>query len=120
MLPNLNAMQFNFANIKMELQFGEDGKATMVFTPVVETELVAVKTPEQPAAPAAPAAPATIHAQPLATPTPPAPPADPTAAAAAFLAGNVPPAAPAAPAFPAPTPEQTAAALAEAQALLNS
>jgi len=110
-------MQFNFANIKMELQFSADGKATMVFTPVVETELVAVKSHEQPAAPAAPAA---IHAQPLATPTPPAPPADPTAAAAAFLAGNVPPAAPAAPAFPAPTPEQTAAALAEAQALLNS
>ena len=112
-LPKLSAMQFNFANIIMEIQMVEDGTARMVFTPVADTavEVVMPTESEAPAAPAAPAAP-TIPAQVMAAPVQ-TPPSDPTAAAAAFLAGNnvVP---------PKPTQEQTDAALAAAIATLNS
>ena len=108
-LPKLSAMQFNFANIIMEIQMAQDGTARMAFTPVADTA-VEVVMPAESEAPAAPAAP--IQAQVMAAPVQ-TPPSDPTAAAAAFLAGNnvVP---------PKPTQEQTDAALAAAVAVLNS
>ena len=123
-LPKLSAMQFNFANIIMEIQMVEDGTARMVFTPVADTAVEVVmptesEAPAAPAAPVAPAAPAApvapaapIQAQVMTAPVQ-TPPSDPTAAAAAFLAGNnvVP---------PKPTQEQTDAALAAAVAVLNS
>ena len=68
-LPKLSAMQFNFANIIMEIQMVEDGTARMVFTPVADTA-VEVVMPTESEAPAAPAAPAAPVAAPAPAPAP--------------------------------------------------
>ena len=92
----MSDIQFNFSNVTIALQIGNDGKAQLTFTPTQTTELYAntVQHNSEPAvhaAPAAPAAPAVPQApvipaqQVVHTPAAPAAPAE---AAANFLSGN--------------------------------
>ena len=84
---NMSDIQFNFSNVTIALQIGNDGKARLTFTPTQATELYAntVQPTNEPAAPAAPAAPVIPAQQVVQTPAAPAAPAE---AAANFLSGN--------------------------------
>ena len=105
----MSDIQFNFSNVTIALQIGNDGKAQLTFTPTQTTDLYAntvqpaaapvvesesapqVTLTPPPAAPAAPAAPVVPQApvipaqQVVQTPAAPAAPAE---AAANFLSGN--------------------------------
>lgn len=61
----MSDIQFNFSNVTIALQIGNDGKAQLTFTPTQTTELYAntVHSETRPAAPAAPAIPAQPSAE---------------------------------------------------------
>ena len=113
----MSDIQFNFSNVTIALQIGNDGKAQLTFTPTQTTELYAntVQHNSEPAVHAAPAAPVVDSApaaQVTLTPPPAAAPAAPVAPAA--------PAVPQAPVIPAQQVVHTPAApAAPAEAAAN-